>query len=78
MLTRALIALLRFYQRFLSFDQGLPSRIVPLRFCRYHPTCSEYAIDAIQRYGAVRGSLMAVKRVARCHPWHPGGFDPVP
>lgn len=46
--------------------------------CRFHPTCSCYAITAIERYGALRGSGMAVSRLLRCHPWHPGGIDPVP
>ena len=46
--------------------------------CRFHPTCSCYAITAIERYGALRGSGMAVRRLLRCHPWHPGGIDPVP
>jgi putative membrane protein insertion efficiency factor len=46
--------------------------------CRFHPTCSCYAITAIERYGALRGSAMAVRRLLRCHPWHPGGIDPVP
>jgi putative membrane protein insertion efficiency factor len=46
--------------------------------CRFAPTCSHYAIDAIERFGAGRGSLLALRRVLRCHPWHPGGFDPVP
>lgn len=78
MLAAILVSFLRFYQRFLSFDQGIPSRLVPLKFCRYYPTCSQYAIDAIRKYGAARGSLLAVKRVARCHPFHEGGFDPVP
>lgn len=45
--------------------------------CRFHPTCSDYAIEAISRYGAVRGTGKALARLARCHPWHPGGFDPV-
>lgn len=45
--------------------------------CRYYPTCSEYALDALARYGAWRGSKMAVRRVLRCHPWHEGGYDPV-
>jgi len=44
--------------------------------CRYHPTCSQYAIDAITRYGSVRGSWKALKRIARCHPWGGKGYDP--
>lgn len=46
--------------------------------CRFHPSCSEYAIEALQRHGALQGMWMALRRVSRCHPWHPGGFDPVP
>lgn len=46
--------------------------------CRYTPTCSEYALESVERYGAVYGSWLAVKRLSRCHPWHTGGYDPVP
>lgn len=46
--------------------------------CRYIPTCSEYAMIAIEKYGAVKGGIMAVKRILRCHPFHKGGYDPVP
>lgn len=67
---RLLIALLRFYKRWLSPLLG-PR-------CRFHPTCSEYAMQAIARFGALRGSWLAVRRILRCHPLHPGGHDPVP
>ena len=46
--------------------------------CRFYPSCSEYAETAVTRYGAGRGSFMTIKRVLSCHPWHPGGYDPVP
>jgi hypothetical protein len=45
--------------------------------CRFYPTCSHYAEDALWKYGALRGSWMALKRIGRCHPWHAGGYDPV-
>jgi uncharacterized protein len=67
---RLLIGLLRAYQYAVSPLLG--------RSCRFFPTCSDYAIEAIGRYGAIKGSYLAVRRVLRCHPWHPGGYDPVP
>ncbi len=70
MLRSLLIALLRFYQRFLSPLLG--------QRCRFYPSCSAYAVDAIARHGAARGSYMAVCRVSRCHPGCEGGHDPVP
>jgi putative membrane protein insertion efficiency factor len=68
--SRVLVGVIRQYRRFISPLLG--------RHCRYEPTCSRYAMDAIARYGAVRGTMMAVRRIGRCHPWAPGGFDPVP
>lgn len=46
--------------------------------CRFYPSCSEYALTAIHEHGALQGFILSVKRITRCHPWHPGGFDPVP
>lgn len=46
--------------------------------CRFHPSCSEYAEQAIGTYGAIKGVALAVRRLSRCHPWHPGGYDPLP
>ncbi|MBL8827298.1 MAG: membrane protein insertion efficiency factor YidD [Planctomycetaceae bacterium] len=58
----------RLYQIFLSPIFG--------RFCRFQPTCSNYFIGAVQKYGAVRGSIKGIARICRCHPFHPGGYDP--
>jgi len=67
---QVIIFLLRQYQRFLS--PFLPSS------CRFDPTCSEYAIQSIDKYGLTKGFILSIKRVLRCHPLHAGGFDPVP
>jgi uncharacterized protein len=66
----ALVLLIRGYQ--VSISPLLPAS------CRYYPSCSAYAVEAIQKHGAVRGSWLAMKRIARCHPFRPGGYDPVP
>lgn len=70
MLARAVIAAIRFYQRGIS----------PLKppSCRFHPSCSHYGLEAVQRYGAARGSWLTLRRLARCHPFCKGGYDPVP
>jgi putative membrane protein insertion efficiency factor len=66
---KAVIATLRFYKRFLS--PYLPSA------CRYQPTCSEYMLEAVSKYGVARGISLGVRRLLRCHPFRQGGFDPV-
>lgn len=68
MSARALIAPIRLYQKTLSPLLG------PV--CRFHPSCSNYTIEAIRKYGPIRGLWKGTKRVCRCHPWNPGGYDP--
>lgn len=69
-IARILVGLIAVYRRFIS--PMLP------RSCRYEPTCSAYGLEAIATHGAVRGTGLALRRIARCHPWHPGGIDRVP
>jgi putative membrane protein insertion efficiency factor len=67
---KVLIYIIKGYQLFIS------SWLPPV--CRYYPTCSSYAMEAIEKYGAAKGFWLGLKRVLRCHPFHPGGYDPVP
>jgi putative membrane protein insertion efficiency factor len=69
-LTYPFILLVRFYQAAIS--PYLPSS------CRYSPTCSHYTVEALQRYGLIRGGWLAIKRISSCHPWGGKGYDPVP
>lgn len=73
-----LIKLIKIYQRTLSPDHGLFKARWPHGYCRYYPTCSQYAIEAIRLNGSIRGSWQAIKRVARCNPFAVPGVDPVP
>ncbi|MDK6259539.1 MULTISPECIES: membrane protein insertion efficiency factor YidD [Corynebacterium] len=69
--TRAVAASIRFYQKYIS-----PLKMVAT--CRFQPSCSAYALEAVQTHGAVKGTALALARLAKCGPWHPGGIDPVP
>lgn len=71
------LQLLRLYQKTLSFDHGIFRHLFPNGYCRFNPTCSEYGYQAIEKYGVVKGGLMAIWRVMRCNPWNHGGNDPV-
>lgn len=67
---KILMLLIRFYQKAIS-PLTPPS-------CRFYPTCSHYGLEAIEKHGALKGSWLAVRRISKCHPFHEGGFDPVP
>ena len=67
---KLLLAMIRFYRKHIS-----PAK---KPCCRFIPTCSAYAVEAIEKYGACKGGWLALKRLCRCHPFHPGGYDPVP
>jgi uncharacterized protein len=70
LVSRAMMALIRFYQ--VAISPGLGSN------CRFHPTCSHYTYEAIAKHGPFKGVWLGAKRILRCHPFHPGGYDPVP
>ena len=68
---RILLSCIRFYQKHLSGLKGYSS-------CKFYPTCSKYSIEAIEKYGAFKGGILALKRIIRCNPFSKGGYDPVP
>jgi len=75
---RFLLYVISIYQKTLSPDHGFIRGFFPYGACRFAPTCSEYAKEAFKCYGFWRGLGMSLKRVSKCHPLHPGGYDPVP
>jgi len=73
-----MIFLIKVYQKLFSPEQSFWGRRMGLRVCRFEPTCSRYAVEALRRHGGAKGSYLAICRVLRCHPWNRGGHDPVP
>lgn len=79
MLKKLALASIKFYQRYLSLGSVWAKRLwITDSVCRYRPSCSQYTYEAIEAYGIIKGSFLGLKRIARCHPWAKGGFDPIP
>lgn len=76
-LKKIVIFLIKFYQKTLSFDHGPLKKLYPQGFCRFYPSCSQYSVEAVEKYGIIKGSLKALWRIIRCNPWNKGGNDPL-
>ncbi len=74
---RTTLATLKLYQRTLSPDHGWFKANHPYGYCRFHPSCSEYAVQAVKKHGTIKGLIVAIFRLIRCNPWSQGGLDPV-
>ncbi len=74
---KAVVFLIKLYQKTLSFDHGPLKFLHPYGYCRFYPTCSQYGVEAISKYGIIRGGIKTIWRVLRCNPWNKGGYDPL-
>ena len=74
---KILISLIKIYQKTLSFDHGFFKFLYPYGYCRFTPSCSEYAIRALEKYGIIKGGYKAILRILRCNPFNKGGYDPI-
>ncbi len=76
-LRKLVVMMIKFYQKTLSLDHGPFKYLYPNGYCRFYPTCSQYGIEAVEKYGIIKGGLKAVWRIIRCNPWNKGGNDPL-
>lgn len=72
------VAIVKIYQILISPEKSFWGRGRNIKICRFHPTCSDYAIGSLRQHGIIKGGFLSIKRILRCHPWNPGGYDPVP
>lgn len=77
MLKKLVLKLIRFYQKWISLDKGILFKWMGVKVCRYEPSCSEYAYQAVSKYGLVKGGFLGTYRILRCNPLSKGGHDPV-
>jgi len=71
------LSAIKIYQKIFSFDHGPLTKVFPYLGCKYHPSCSQYTYEAIEKYGVLKGAWKGTKRIIRCNPWSKGGYDPV-
>ncbi len=74
---RIAVYLIKIYQKTLSFDHGPLKFFHPYGFCRFTPTCSQYGVEAVSKYGIIKGGIKTIWRIIRCNPWNKGGYDPI-
>ena len=77
-MTRLTVGAILVYQKTISPDHGIMRNQLGTLRCRFYPSCSSYALDAMRQYGLVRGGVLSIKRILRCHPFSEGGYDPIP
>jgi hypothetical protein len=76
-LRKVVVAAIKLYQKTLSFDHGPMKSLYPHGFCRFYPSCSQYGLEAVEKYGIIKGGFKAMWRIIRCNPWNKGGNDPL-
>jgi uncharacterized protein len=76
-LRKVVVSFIKLYQKTLSFDHGPLKSMYPQGFCRFYPSCSQYGVEAVEKYGIIHGGLKTIWRILRCNPWNKGGNDPL-